>query len=96
LGDVAILIAVLGSERSFGRNGNRADYLEAPTDIGNGISECAVMRAGFRYKRFAGQLAKGFRGRTDARAVVVRMSTPPHRPGRLGGNHFGPPWGSFG
>ena len=62
LGDVGALFAVLRSECDFGGNGDGADNLEAPGDIGERIVQIATTGAGFRRGRFTGRLAVWFWG----------------------------------
>jgi hypothetical protein len=42
VGDVGVLFTVLRSERDFGSNGNGADHLEAPGDIGERVLQIAA------------------------------------------------------
>jgi hypothetical protein len=62
-GDVGVLFTGLRSERDFGSDGNGADYLEAPGDIGERVLQIAATGVGFRCERFTGRLAPGPWGR---------------------------------
>jgi hypothetical protein len=85
VGDLSILLAVLRSERDFGRDGDGADHPETPNYIRERAPKVPANGTGFRLNRFTDRLASGLFRRVGTRAVAVETGTPPLRPGRIGG-----------